>query len=212
MDDTTLERCYRVIGLGSFIQTVDCVPYYSDSDQMCVEDDASNIGCTSGECPTDDPYADWCEKDVLMNCFQGLLRKRDCKERGLKCREATDQNGFLYAFCGTGEECPNEAPFCQGNRLTNCDANTHTEVVSYIDCDKKISGFICSEMDSWGWCGMPEEVDECEPGLINCDGDVAEICYFGKLITVDCSTFEDATCYKTPDDYPNSDLIMCISK
>ena len=67
-------------------------------------------------------------------------------------------------------------------------------------------------------CALPPDQRECEAGEAFCEGDNIRLCLGGKLLTVDCSTFLNASCEEEPEDrydegwFDFGDDVRCVAQ
>lgn len=168
----------------NMIQKMDC----STFGQKCIEDYG---GFTCG----DDSYS--CSSELEETCdgskafwCPGDYREHpiaiDCAAYGYECK-----NG-MCADTG-GIEC--EADKCNGQYLSKCYRNLQTT----YDCSRVSSDFVCSlnrffDGEEQSICQKAKSEWECDEEGTTCEGDIAKVCVGGKLLEIDCSKFDGATC------------------
>lgn len=134
------------------------------------------------------------EDDVSIACenhdYEDLLWMMDCPSMGMKCLE----NGL----CGIPDAitCGDpEGPWfevCDGHYIHHCNIlGAFSE-----DCREMDQDFVCLlDEDDEAYCSMPEGEWECtEHGSRWCEGSELRVCIYGKIVSYDCASFEEAQC------------------
>jgi len=163
----------------------------------------------------------WCDGDKLVSCHDGVLETTDCGDLDQECRHWSnnaDGGGSTSTWCGTGKEC-SEGSYCIGDTAVLCDEDAQEEMISF-DCTIVGPEFTClpipEEKDVM--CALPPDQRECEAGEAFCEGDNIRLCLGGKLLTVDCSTFLNASCEEEPEDrydegwFDFGDDVRCVAQ
>lgn len=159
----------------------DCYDELSGNTTCRVHDGMA--GCVSAEA-CDGPER--CEGDVAIRCEGGLARRNDCSLGGGTCHFYAEDG---YAGCVVA---PTGCQPCDGNVANRCSGDVLND---RFDCS--LLGLECQpEADGDGTCGAAEP--ECGEGNERCEGDVAEVCIWGKWTTFDCSLV-GATCAARDD-------------
>jgi hypothetical protein len=106
----------------------------------------------------------------------------DCKKFNKECHQG-------YCVDPGGDSCQEDA--CAGSTVQLCwEGRT-----SSWDCREVDPDFVCFDHNGTLRCVMPLDQSEC--GVFGedwCEGDLAKVCLWGKIVSVDCSSFQNATC------------------
>lgn len=181
LDDTLRECKYLDNGL---VRNQDRLCTETTGGSLCLATGESEHMCgTAGCSPGSMPY---CDGEVFVECRDGVLRRVNCPERGLRCYDAPGASGCL----ASADPCDRD--YCQDGRLVFC---LFGAAVRSLHCAMADAGLDCVNFgESEGpTCGVPAEQSECAY-TDHCDGDTIQICSGGREYSFDCSAFLDGTC------------------
>jgi len=154
---------------------------------------SSEVKCKYDLCEQEDNPTCF-EDEVAVYCdsneYQDMLWMMDCPSMGMECLE--------HGLCGIPDaiECSEtDGPFisvCEGSYIHVCVPwGAYSE-----DCREMDPDFVClMDEDDDAYCGMPMGEWQCtEHGSRWCEGSELRVCIYGKIVSYDCASFEEAQC------------------
>ena len=170
------------------IAALDC----SLVDQTCVERDSlngHNVACGTADEVCSDDLEENCQGSLAFWCpgdYKEVPIVIDCAKYGYDC---------LDGGCIDQGNPSCEEHSCEGNLIHNCYNNRR---ITY-DCHTVSEDFVCSPTrfrDGMSQMSCELYIDdwECGKAEASCEGNIAKVCVAGKLISVDCAKYENATC------------------
>ena len=208
-------------GAGEWFETKCSDPMGND---QCFLDWADWAMCGVGSCPDEDDGEQWCEGDVIMECWEGIMSVwNDCSLTGRSCR----LNEYEEGFCSYDAAC--DVDYCEGSVVVDCEYGFETEHFDCADFDHRLSCVVVVDPefeDNPEWadlydeseytdaiCNLPQDEMVCVPGEVLCQGKEARVCIQGLWMVFDCSLFPGATCELVehdPDEWFNlGDGVRC---
>ena len=188
--DTTVQCLFRNVQgeQDHFIRRTDCSGVPGGGTCVLNGDGAQ---CEYNQCKPDATNPR-CEGDIHLYCehheFSEIYWMMDCSVMNLQC--------LAEGMCGVpgAISCDDQQKvLCDGPFIHSC----RSPLGQYSqDCREFHPEFVCF-LDEFGdpRCGMAEGSWECEENEDRwCDSSVLKVCIYGKIVSFDCSSFNDSVC------------------
>jgi hypothetical protein len=173
-----LDQCLSLGAAGTLTVTTDC----TSSNTTCRTVDGAGACLSSFECGTTETT--YCSGNTLVWCYKpeyGTPRPIpiDCAQRGLVC----DGN-----MCRDEPRRACTEHVCDGTIVRRCSQSTAYS----LDCRVIDPSFTCFSDAGQLRCGESQPDARCPLDPISsqnvwCDGDVAQACVWGRVVSVDCA-------------------------
>jgi hypothetical protein len=171
-DGTTAVNCNGALGVR-----LDCPTVFKGT---CLVTSSGMATCQRAGCSASGTT---CDGDAVVQCSAGSeVLGELCGLAGRTCRDSK--------CVGPGDPCT--ATSCQGTTLLACLAG----YARTVDCTTFGAGFTCAG-NPYGTnrCSQASECDQdAGKGSESCTGDSLQVCYGGKLVTVDCKALGFSGC------------------